>query len=359
MNKSKKYLMVFSLICEAAILVLLLFMVKRFAEIKKTAAAVSSEAVSENSDQTDLSASESSGGTESPAGQMTSGDTAKNAPHATGQNMSDASAQNSADASGKSSADASAQKFSDASEANASGENTQIQSSQYIQDISGLQAGTVIPENQFNASNPGLYFTAVPIEVGDDVYQRINGKSYRENDDISLADLRYLKMVFRNYDGQAEVGEMIVNAGLTEDVLQIFQELFQDGYQICQMHLVDNYWTGEGISTDEASVEADNTSCFNYRKATNSTNLSNHAMGYAIDLNPMENPYVLFSDDGTATVYHSNAEPYKTDRSSAEPHVITHDDTAYQVFSAHGFSWGGDWSSLKDYQHFEKVLSGG
>ncbi|MCI1722765.1 MAG: M15 family metallopeptidase [Lachnospiraceae bacterium] len=333
MNKSKKYLMVFSLICEAAILVLLLFMVKRFAEIKKTAAAASSEAVSENVSQTDLSASLSAGGNENPA---------------------DVLSQNSADISG--------QKYSGASEANASGEASQTStgtSSQYILDISGLQAGTVIPENQFNASNPGLYFTAVPIEVDDDVYQRINGKSYRENDDISLADLRYLKMVFRNYDGQAEVGEMIVNAGLTEDVLQIFQELFQDGYQICQMHLVDNYWTGEGISTDEASVEADNTSCFNYRKATNSANLSNHAMGYAIDLNPMENPYVLFSDDGTATVYHSNAEPYKTNRSAAEPHVITHDDTAYQVFSEHGFSWGGDWSSLKDYQHFEKVLSGG
>lgn len=225
----------------------------------------------------------------------------------------------------------------------------------YLTDISGLDAGYVFTEGQFDASNTAQYFTASPIS--DTVYARIIGKSYRENNDISLDQLRYLKVVHYNFDHQVQVGEIIVNAALASDFLSVFQELFADNYEIRQMHLVDNYWTGDPITTDTASIDKDNTSAFNYRTATNSSKLSNHAFGCAVDLNPLENPYVSFSDSGAAHTYHENAQQYKDNRTSDEPHVITHEDIAYQVFINHGFEWGGDWGNPKDYQHFDKAVS--
>ena len=109
---------------------------------------------------------------------------------------------------------------------------------------------------------------------------------------------------------------------------------------------------------DFASIDVDNTSAFCYRTVTgSSTNLSNHAYGLAIDLNPLENPYVRYDGDGYGVCAHDNAQAYVNNRSSASmPHVIDHEDLAYQIFADHGFTWGGDWNNPKDYQHFQKEL---
>jgi hypothetical protein len=236
-------------------------------------------------------------------------------------------------------------------------EAASVSSPETLTDVNALPAGTVLAENQIDSNHLESYFISNEIAEGDAVYQRINQKSYRKNDNIGLSDLRYLKVIFRDFNNQIQVGEIIVNAKLSDDFLSIFQELYQKDYQIRQMHLVDNYWTGEGESTDTASIEDDNTSAFNYRTATGSSNLSNHAYGCAIDLNPLENPYVVFRDDGSGKVYHAASEAYIYNRSSDTPHVITHDDFAFQLFQQHGFSWGGDWNNPKDYQHFEKKVS--
>lgn len=228
----------------------------------------------------------------------------------------------------------------------------------YIEDISDIEAGTVIPTEKFDYSNKDNYFISSVIEENDGVYQRIINKSYRANDDIGLGDLRYLKVVHINFDNQIQVGEIIVNAALAEEFLRIFEELFVSGYQIKQMHLVDNYWTIDGDKTDTASINVDNTSAFNYRLATSSSHLSQHAYGCAIDLNPLENPYVTYDSNGNAKTYHENAQEYKENRTEDEPHVITHEDIAYQIFhDEHGFEWGGDWSNPKDFQHFQKKIA--
>ncbi|MCD7908002.1 MAG: M15 family metallopeptidase, partial [Clostridium sp.] len=80
----------------------------------------------------------------------------------------------------------------------------------------------------------------------------------------------------------------------------------------------------------------------------------NHAYGFAIDINPQQNPYVSYRH-GKARWSHENDDDY-IDGSTGLPHVITHEDLAFKIFTAHGFSWGGDWSNPKDYQHFEKKL---
>jgi len=221
--------------------------------------------------------------------------------------------------------------------------------------IAELVPSTVIPEEDLDLSDLSNFFLSSQIIEGDEVYLRINGKSYQPNKDIALSELRYLKVLHYNYDGEIQVGEIIVNARIEKDCLEIFQALFEAEYQICQMVLIDNFWTGDGVETDAVSIKKNNTSSFNYRYVPGSTKRSKHALGLAIDINPYENPYIPTS--GGVPDYSALDEQeyyYATNRKETDLHVITHEDLAYKLFKAHGFTWGGDWNSLKDYQHFQK-----
>jgi hypothetical protein len=219
--------------------------------------------------------------------------------------------------------------------------------------LDAIEPGTILTAEQVGDAVYDLFKT-YPIEVGDEVYNRINGKSYRENSNIQLSDLRYLKMLHYNFDGKIQVGEMVVNAAISEDVLGVFKELFAVQYQVQSMYLIDNYWTGDANTTDTASIDQNNTSCFNYRVVTGGSNLSNHAYGRAIDINPQQNPYVSYRN-GQADWSHSNSDEYVFNREeSADPHVIKAGDVCYNIFIRYGFSWGGLWTSTVDYQHFEK-----
>ena len=86
-----------------------------------------------------------------------------------------------------------------------------------------------------------------------------------------------MKMLHYNFEGEIQVGELIMNERLADDILEIFQELFENQYQIQSMYLVDNYWTGDGIASDSASIDENNTSAFNYRQSVAGAELSNHA----------------------------------------------------------------------------------
>ncbi len=222
----------------------------------------------------------------------------------------------------------------------------------YLENLNDYKAGNLINMDYFDFDNPDKYFVMHDITVGDDVYNRIIGKSYRENDYVPLSSLTYITMPHYNFDGVLQMGEMIVSKDVAYDVIGVFEKLFRNKYQIYSMHLVDNYWTGDPDTTDSASIDVNNTSAFNYRTATGSSKLSNHAYGKAIDINPQQNPYVSYKS-GSPKWSHSNANDY-IKRDTGLAHVITHDDLAYKVFTEYGFSWGGDWNSVKDYQHFDK-----
>ena len=219
--------------------------------------------------------------------------------------------------------------------------------------IKDLKPGTVVSKDKIDKDNLSQYFTSTRIAEGGPVYERINGKSYKKNNDIKLSDLRYLKMLHVNFDGEYQVGEMIVNKSVSNEVLEIFKSLFKDGYQIYSMYLIDDFWEKNAGTADWNSIEANNTSCFCYRAATGGSKLSKHALGRAIDINPQQNPYVTFKN-GKAQYSHKNAADYATNRSSKKAHVITTSDKAYKLFNKKGWTWGGSWSSPKDYQHFQK-----
>ena len=95
-------------------------------------------------------------------------------------------------------------------------------------------------------------------------------------------------------------------------------------------------------------MAADNTSCFNYRPKTGMRELSKHALGLAVDINPLENPYVRSSRVCPA------AGATYADRTKDFPHKIDRNDLCYKLFRERGFTWGGAWRSVQDYQHFEK-----
>lgn len=217
-------------------------------------------------------------------------------------------------------------------------------------DTQELQPGQILDTEEVKADLDS-YFTQNIIERDGEIFQRINGRSYRDNDNISLEDLCYLKLVHYNFNNEVQVGEMIVNAALAEDVLSIFKELFKEEYQIQSVYLIDNYWE-EGMTGDEAdtaSIEVNNTSCFCYRVVTGGSSLSDHAYGRAIDINPQQNPYV--TADGHYS--HENAAPY-INRDCGDPHVIVDGDICDTIFEKYGFSWGGLWRApyATDYQHF-------
>jgi len=218
---------------------------------------------------------------------------------------------------------------------------------------SALSPGDVVEKDEL-ADELSLYFTSETIERDGEIFNRINGKSYRDNPNIALEDLRYLRILHYNFDHKIQVGEMIVNRQIAEDVLSIFREFYDAEYEIQSVFLIDNYWTGDGTSTDTASIEVNNTSAFNYREATGSSHLSKHAYGLAIDINPQQNPYLWYSN-GRLRYAHDNAAPY-IDRTVDDPHVIKKGDFCYTTFIKYGFTWGGEWKSPIDYQHFQKTL---
>ncbi|WP_026521223.1 M15 family metallopeptidase [Butyrivibrio sp. VCB2001] len=190
----------------------------------------------------------------------------------------------------------------------------------------------------------GFYYEPISNEV----FKRISGISYPVDCTVSLDELRYVGLMYVDFNGEPQKGELICNKALAQDMVEIFYELYSNDYQLESVKLVDEYG-----GDDTASMLANNTSCFNYRVVEGTTRLSNHAYGRAIDINPFYNPYITYNKDGTTNVSPAGSEAY-ADRSASFPYKIDENDLAYKLFKEHGFKWGGDWNNSKDYQHFEK-----
>ncbi|WP_418746308.1 M15 family metallopeptidase [Frisingicoccus sp.] len=228
------------------------------------------------------------------------------------------------------------------------GAETETAAGPKIENLDGLDAGTVISPEDIESGELDNYFVSYTID--DDLFKRIYGLSYKEDCTIPREELRYLKVLHYGYDRQIYVGELMVNAELAGDFLEIFQALYENQYEIEKMLLVDDFG-----ADDNWSIENNNTSAFNYRVSTlDGVTLSNHAFGRAIDINPLHNPYVTYYDWGMDT-YFDESIPYMNREDSSLKHMINHEDLCCRLFIEHGFTWGGDWENPKDYQHFEKI----
>ena len=162
---------------------------------------------------------------------------------------------------------------------------------------------------------------------------------------VPLRDLRYLRMTYRNFEGQARTGEMVVHRRYARGVVGAFGRLYAAGWPIARMRLVDDYG-----GDDDRSMAANNTSGFNCRRVAGQQNWSAHAFGAAIDINPVRNPYVQ-----RGSVDPPNGRPFaRLDRHATAPvpaGVIRAGELPVAAFARLGWEWGGDWVGSKDYQH--------
>ena len=196
---------------------------------------------------------------------------------------------------------------------------------------------------------PGFYYEP----LNEDVKQRITGTSYPEEGcTVPYEDLNYVGLLYIDFDGNEQNGELICNQAIAQDIVEIFYELYRNEYRIERIRLIDEY-----DGDDTLSMLDNNTSCFNYRVVDGTDNLSKHALGCAIDINPFYNPYVVFNKGANGETYISpkGSEIY-ADRTQDFPYKIDETDLCYKLFVEHGFTWGGNWNSCKDYQHFQIVL---
>jgi hypothetical protein len=200
----------------------------------------------------------------------------------------------------------------------------------------------------FNASPPALAEEVAITPIPDANWAGMNGKSWHANKGCpGRDDLRLVRPPFVDFEGKSRTGSLIVAEKVAAEVLDIFTELAKADYRIERMVLIDAY-----DGNDFASIEANNTSAFNCRATTGAKTLSQHGLGLAIDLNPLINPYV--DKSGTS---HAKSKPFDTlkeRKTSKAPGMILDGDVVVKAFAKRGWKWGGNWKSLKDYQHFSK-----
>ena len=158
---------------------------------------------------------------------------------------------------------------------------------------------------------------------------------------VARDGLAWLRLAFWGFDAQRHTGELLVNASAAEDVDQVFRRLWQARFPLEQVLIVR--------SIDEEAPptgDGNGTGSFVCRATTGGTSFSQHAYGLAIDVNTFQNPY-----QKDALVLPERASSY-LDRGRVRPGMITADGPVVAAFREVGWSWGGDWSTLKDYQHF-------
>ncbi|OGU56577.1 MAG: hypothetical protein A2X64_06335 [Ignavibacteria bacterium GWF2_33_9] len=157
-----------------------------------------------------------------------------------------------------------------------------------------------------------------------------------------IENLRLIDVQYYSFDYKLHQGQLVIHKDLVEDVYKIFELMRKEKFPIAKCIPIVKYnWS------DNASMEDNNTSGFNYRKVANSNKLSNHSYGFAVDFNPFQNPAVYL--DGKISPKGSKYE-------INDPGTITSDCFITLELKKLGWTWGGDWNSLKDYQHFQKIV---
>ena len=180
--------------------------------------------------------------------------------------------------------------------------------------------------------------------INEEIEKIITGVSWKQNDTVKIDDLCYVKVTYWGYDEKPHIGELIVNKDIGKEVIEIFKELYAAKFPIMKMKLIDEY-----DAIDSKSMADNNTSAFCYREVDGKPGkLSKHSYGIAIDINPVQNPYV----------YNGKVSPISgsdyLDRSKISEGMIVANDVCYKAFTSRGWTWGGNWKYEKDYQHFQK-----
>ena len=187
-------------------------------------------------------------------------------------------------------------------------------------------------------------FRSRVVPIGAALRDRMRGSSWHRGCPVGLADLRLVTLRRWGMDGEVHPGRLVVHRGEARRIVRVMRRLFAVGFPIRRMRLIDAY-----DGSDDRSMSANNTSAFNCRYVAGTKRWSQHAYGRAIDVNPVQNPYVSGS-------YVSPEEGRRyADRSLREPGMIHARSRVVRAFRENGWKWGGYWSGAKDYQHFSRT----
>ena len=167
--------------------------------------------------------------------------------------------------------------------------------------------------------------------------------SWRPGCPVAPASLRRVWLPHWGFDGKPHTGAVIVAASVAPEVVAVFRRLYEARFPIRRLRPIDAYG-----GDDNRSMAADNTSAFNcrYAVATGPRRWSSHAYGTAIDVNPLENPYLL-----GRKVMPPGGAAY-LDRARVRPGMAVRGGVLVRAFASVGWQWGGRWSRSPDYQHF-------
>ena len=174
--------------------------------------------------------------------------------------------------------------------------------------------------------------------------ERMNGVSWHRGCPVGRGELRLLRMPYVGFDGEVRKGKLVVRDRQARKVLRAFRDIYEARFRIRRMRLIEAY-----DGSDTRSMRANNTSAFNCRTVSGSDRWSEHAYGRAVDINPVQNPYVNGS-----TVQPSAGAEY-LDRSDVRKGMIVRPGPVVRAFRSVEWRWGGDWQSSKDYQHFSST----
>jgi len=206
--------------------------------------------------------------------------------------------------------------------------------------VRAARGPTIAHEVTVTTGRPRFVFNASPLTHAQ--RSRVVATSWRPDCPVGLLRLRYLRISYWGFGYRPHLGELVVNVSAVRPLQRAFAALFAAKFPIRRMRLVDDYG-----GSDDASIEADNTSAFNCRKVTGGSGWSMHAYGLAVDINPIENPYVY----ANGTTSHAASKTYLDRRNVREGMAIPH-GALVRSFDAIGWGWGGRWPGPTDYQHF-------
>ncbi len=190
------------------------------------------------------------------------------------------------------------------------------------------------------AAVPPFHGTIAPLST--DLRKTMSGVSWRQGCPVAMDDLRLVRAGYIGFDSRPHTGRIVVHRDVAADVLTVLRRLYAARFPIRRMVPVDAYG-----GSDFRSIEADNTSAFNCRYVDGTTRWSEHAYGRAIDLNPIENPYVTTA----GTTSHAASRPFLR-RAPYRQGMAVEGGAVVRAFADVGWSWGGRWSGARDYQHF-------
>jgi poly-gamma-glutamate synthesis protein (capsule biosynthesis protein) len=173
----------------------------------------------------------------------------------------------------------------------------------------------------------------------------MRGASWRDDPRCPrFEDLALLEIPHVDFDGEHQTGELVVAASVAGAILDVFAAIAAARFPIASMRRIDSFG-----GDDDRSMAANNCSGFCFREISRGSGLSQHAYGLAVDINPVQNPYISAS----GKILPPNGSAY-LDRGDLRPGMLVRPSPVIAAFEAIGWEWGGDWTRVSDYHHFAR-----